>query len=317
MRCRFCGAAGDPDAVFCVRCGGPMASETGRWSGRKPILIIGALVLLVVVIGAAAWGYYYKFILPDGVAAVVNGEVIRISELEAELSRIGSGREGNGATCRGDEGANSGSLRYRVLNGMITDRIAAQEARRAGMEVTKTELAAALAHVRDASGGDEDTFRKMISDRFGSLQAFERKLTQDLLVRKFLGERVAPAGADEASARAAADRWLRNASKKASVRIAMAEQWSAGGYGCCNGAVATGSEKQPGATPGSIEGKGRAAADAALAFWKDRYGDGPFTARTTDFGCHIQVDILRGGEVVGSLRYQDGSVARIPNGPRE
>jgi hypothetical protein len=35
------------------------------------------------------------------------------------------------------------------------------------------------------------------------------------------------------------------------------------------------------------------------------------TARTTDFGCHIQVDIVKENKVALSLRYQDGAISEM------
>ncbi len=49
-------------------------------------------------------------------------------------------------------------------------------------------------------------------------------------------------------------------------------------------------------------------ADAGLAYWREHYGKGEVTARVSDFGCHMQVDIIRDGRVVKSLQYQNGRI---------
>jgi hypothetical protein len=49
-------------------------------------------------------------------------------------------------------------------------------------------------------------------------------------------------------------------------------------------------------------------ADAGLAYWQEHYGGGEVTARISDFGCHLQVDIIRDGRVVTSLQYQNGRI---------
>ncbi|HWR72889.1 MAG TPA: hypothetical protein VN604_06945, partial [Nitrospirota bacterium] len=94
MQCRNCNASNDADALYCAQCGKPSGGDGERAARKKRRLLLGVLLLVIVMAGAAAAGYY-KFILPDGVAAVVNGEVIRISELNAEFSRTGGALQEN------------------------------------------------------------------------------------------------------------------------------------------------------------------------------------------------------------------------------
>jgi D-Tyr-tRNAtyr deacylase len=49
-------------------------------------------------------------------------------------------------------------------------------------------------------------------------------------------------------------------------------------------------------------------ADAGLAYWREHYGEGEVTAKVGDFGCHMQVDIIRDGRTVKSLQYQNGKI---------
>lgn len=307
MNCRDCGALNDPDAVFCVQCGKSQSGDEGRPARRKRKNVLGVLVLVIVTAVAAAVGYY-KFILPDGVAAVVNGEVIRLSELNAEFSRTAGALREKGTPRPEDDAAARGGRRYQVLNRMITDRLALQEARKAGLDVSEDELSEALAPVRAAY--EKERFNELITARYGSLRAFEQRVRQDLLIRKYIAERVAPAGADPGTARAAVSRWLQDLSRTAAVRIALSEQWSSAGCSCCNKGAArpSGGQGKGGGSPSS----GQSAADAALGYWLERYGGGPYTARARDLGCHIQVDILRGEAVIGSLRYQDGVISETP-----
>lgn len=41
----------------------------------------------------------------------------------------------------------------------------------------------------------------------------------------------------------------------------------------------------------------------AIAYYREKYGDGDVTARTLNYGCHVQIDILKDGKVVKSLSY--------------
>jgi predicted nucleic acid-binding Zn ribbon protein len=304
MQCCNCSASNDADAVYCIQCG-KLTGEEEKTTRRQRKIILGVLLLLIVM-GIAAAAGYYKFILPDGVAAVVNGEVIRLSELNAEVSRIdGALREDGTARTEGDA-AGSGGRRYQVLNRMITDRLALQEARKAGLEVSAGRAFRGACSSRPQY--EKKRFNELVSAQDGSLQAFEQRLSQDLLINKFITKRVVPAGADPGTARAAVDRWLQDLSRTAAVRIALAEQWSAAGCSCCNGGAANQAGRQ--ATAVASPNGSRSAADAALGYWRERHGGGPYTTRVTDLGCHMQIDIMQGNTVVGSLRYQDGVISK-------
>ncbi len=52
-------------------------------------------------------------------------------------------------------------------------------------------------------------------------------------------------------------------------------------------------------------------ADAGLAYWREKYGGGEAGARIIDFGCHVQVDIIRDGKTVKSLQYQNGKITEM------
>jgi hypothetical protein len=56
---------------------------------------------------------------------------------------------------------------------------------------------------------------------------------------------------------------------------------------------------------------GKAAADAGLRYWHAKHGSDAVTARFTDFGCHVQVDIVKNEKIIGSLRYQDGNISEL------
>lgn len=45
---------------------------------------------------------------------------------------------------------------------------------------------------------------------------------------------------------------------------------------------------------------------AGLAFYAQKYGDKDVTVKATDYGCHVQADVLKSGKVVKSLGY-DGA----------
>ncbi|OGW40509.1 MAG: hypothetical protein A2010_08075 [Nitrospirae bacterium GWD2_57_9] len=302
----------DADAQFCSECGRPMEPAPAQGKTRKPYLY--ALLLIPVLVLAGGIGYY-KYVLPQGIAAVVNGEEIMASELDSEVVRTTGSRE-----------AADGRLRYQVLNSLITERLILQEARKAGMSTSGGEISLAVVNARSGSGLDEAGFRERVESQYGSMQAFERALGRRLLVNRFVAERIIPADADPRTARAALDRWLQERSDAASVRVTLAEQWSGAGCGCCAN-KAEASPAPPAASGGcrmaknssAAAGNGTAAAaeasrtgqaaDAGLRYWQEKHGAENVTAKVTDFGCHMQVDIVKDNKTIGSLRYQGGVIS--------
>lgn len=225
MHCPGCTARNDPEAEFCIECGRPFPQTTaGAPFPAKPRKAYLFMIALVPVLALVAGIGYYKFFLPDGVAAFVNNEEIRLSELDEAIARV-----------RGEGSAVSEGLRHQILNQLITERIALQEARKAGISVSREELAVAARDARAASGLNDKSFNQEISSIFGNTRAFEAALERRLLIRKLIAERVAPPGADPVSARRAADQWMRDVTARATVRIALAEQVAGPGCGCCNG----------------------------------------------------------------------------------
>jgi hypothetical protein len=297
MDCPGCRKNNDDDAVFCIECGCPLTDQarTEARSQRKPYWF--TLLFLPVIAIAVAAGYY-KFILPQGVAAEVNGEKIMISELNAAVDRVTrtSGQAGE-------------AVRYQVLDDLITERLLLQESRKAGITVSKDEVAAAMAAARTASGLDEGAFGKVVAARFGSEGAYEENVARNLKINKLLRERIMPRGADPRTARLAVDRWLQGLTRTASVRISLAEQ----GNTCArSGGCAVADSSCSGCGGPGVPARGeqaKAAIAAGLKYWQARHGAGPVTASARDFGCHVQVDIVQNNKIIGSLRYQNGSIS--------
>ena len=305
MHCPDCKQTNDTDALFCTACGRSLEATLQKTVQLQRKAYFIALLFVPVIAIAAGIGYY-KFFLPNGVAAVVNGEEIRLSELDAAVARA-----------QGRQEVASSQIRYQLLNQLITQRIMIQEARKAGILVSKGEIETFATEARASSGNDEATFNRQVVSQYGSLRAFKDALERRLLANKFLAVKVVPPGADQHTAQSAIKRWLDDIAGRAAVRIALAEQGEGPGYGCCNTENGQASQRS------GIRGHGCAAvnkpaasdvgkaADAGLRFWHDKYGPDAVTTRLTDYGCHIQVDIVKNNKIIGSLRYQDGNITEI------
>ncbi len=292
----------DGDAVFCANCGRPLGGRPPETADNRVYLI--ALLFVPIILIAAAIGYY-KFYLPNGIAAEVNGELIRLSELDAAAARM-----------QGWRGAAPADLRYRALKELIAERLVLQEARKAGVAVSKDEIAAAVAEARTASGLDDAAFQQAMKSIYGSEADYEKDLDHRLIINRFIAQKVVAPGTDPKTAYRMVSRWLQDLPGKATVRVALTEQLSGPGFGCCNVQGGQPPAMRGNAGYGCAMGAGGQAAagptkeavDAGLRYWHGKYGPGEVTTRAIDLGRYAQVDIIRDNKIIGTLVYQNGTI---------
>ncbi len=220
IQCAKCRRANDSDAAFCQNCGRPLAGSAAG-SRRRPYLY--ALLLLPVLFAAAAIGYY-KFYLPDGVVAVVNGETISRAELDAAVKA-----GGHGANVPEER---LGRVRYEALADLIDQRIACQEARKAGITVPPAELEEEIERLRTASGLDEEAFLGAMAEEYGSVKAFRKSVERRLAAGKFIEQRVIAGVSSPSLADSRLRDWMERELQRASVRIALAEELPGPPCGC-------------------------------------------------------------------------------------
>ena len=308
MNCGKCDTINDGDAVFCANCGNALnaLAEGPRKTWRSYWY---ALLLIPVLIAAAGMGYY-KFMLPNGVAAVVNGEEITIAELDAVMQSVRSGKD--------VPEEELGRMRYSALSDLITERIACQEARKAGVRVSSDELDDAIARMRSAAGLDEKNFDAQVNALYGGRDNFRKGMERRLIIRKFIDERIAAGITDPTIAGFRVNQWLQGISSTATVRVSLEEQMQRSPGRACCGRTGTGSAKhgcdpKAGAPAGGKQPSSRitAARNAATGYWSQMHGSGPVETKVTDFGCHIQVDIMGNNRIARSLRYQNGTITEM------
>lgn len=141
-----------------------------RWSR-----CLGCLLLLL------PWCVNAGAKIIDGIAAVVNDDVILQSELlqlvepyRQEYAAQYSGRQLNDkirATARA------------LLDAVIEKRLLLQEATRLGVEIEGSRLDEAVKQIRDRFDSDEE-FRKALAEQGETMATFRRKHEEDLLARK-------------------------------------------------------------------------------------------------------------------------------------
>jgi hypothetical protein len=302
MNCGKCNTINDGDAVFCTNCGNALNSLAE--ANRKTWKSYWYTLLLIPVLLAAAGMGYYNFILPHGVAAVVNGEEITMTELNSALRPAGKDVPEEAI----------GRMRSAALSNLITERIACQEAHKAGVRITSEELNNAITRMRFAAGMDEKSFDAQVNSIYGSRVNFQKVMQRRLMIQKFLDEKITAGITDPTIAEFRVNQWLQGISSKAAVRVSLGEQiQSSAGCACCGG-DGTGPAKR-GCNPktGSKQPASQttAARDAAMAYWSKEHRGGPVETKITDFGCHIQVDIVENNKIAKSLRYQNGTITEM------
>jgi predicted nucleic acid-binding Zn ribbon protein len=223
VHCPDCNTANDPDACYCSECGRTLSNDAKLPSTRTARTYFFALLLIPVVALAIGLGYY-KFILPEGIAAVVNGEEIKRSELDDAVARTRA-RNGEKNFTGNQPAEYVRRLRYEVLGWLITERLVLQEARKAGINASPGDVASAVSRARTSSGEDKNGLHALVM-QFGSIPSFEEAVRCELIIKRLIAGHAVPQGGD------AVNTWLRDLSERASVRITLSEQWSGAGCGC-------------------------------------------------------------------------------------
>ena len=315
-RCGRCGKGlSDGDDVFCSICQG----DIGHKPKRRSWPAVAALALLLLF-GAAFlyaekndWEFSRDALLGRP-AAVVNGEPISRSEARARLNvgRLMLEKEYGKGLFAGDQGrALLGRLEYDLIEKMVDERLVAQEASRMNIRVDDDRVQQEIEKIgREIYGNLENLQASLKED--GISREYLMNHIRNLLLRQEVKKAKSPPETDPDGYFAA---WLEQNRRIAKVTLNQTiapSQASAQGRGACCGSGAGGSaggcgtKQGSGATDPELESKAGAAALAE--YRKNNPAEKEVEARVTDYGCHIQVDIEKGGRTIRSYSYQDGSV---------
>jgi peptidyl-prolyl cis-trans isomerase D len=161
-----------------------MLKQLGRLERTRSIIIIGFAVLMAVsLIVFYAPGRNSSNVEPSQnteVIAKVNGEeitVAQVAQLKENYTQMFGGR-----ISLAQLGGNK-----RFLDGLIRDRVVAQEAARLGLAASDAEVADKIRkQFSDASGQfvGLDRYKESVSARYGSLELFERNVRDEIALEK-------------------------------------------------------------------------------------------------------------------------------------
>ena len=248
-------------------------------------------------------------------AAVINGESITRTDLKARVRTIQAivERQHGKDIFSGERGrALLANLKEEVLNGMLEEKLMYQEARKLGIQITDEQLKERLDRITQEVFGTWEKFQARLQEEGMSKEDLQNNL-RSLLILEALKKAKAQQGADPDVSFSA---WLIQAKQKAELVIYDS---NIGGMtlpstaGCCGPAGPSGGSGGQQGTSRSIDPKTEKEAQRAglEAFQKANPSEKGVTAKVTDYGCHIQVDIQKEGRIVKSYSYQGGKVFEI------
>jgi hypothetical protein len=248
-------------------------------------------------------------------AAVINGESISKADLKARVKTIRGivERQHGRDIFTGERGRELlSSLTEEILDGMLVERLMAQEARKLGIQITAEQVQQRLDQVAKENFGTWENFESKLREEGMSKEDLQNNL-RSILLSEALKKAKAQEGADpEVSFNA----WLMRAKQNAKLVIYDSSLGgppvSSGGCCCSPNASPGRFGAQPGPSGPVDSGIEKQAEKAGLeAFQKSNPGEKGITAKVTDYGCHVQVDIQKDGRVVKSYSYQRGKVFEI------
>ncbi len=325
---KICGHCGKENAgkgeVYCSECSSDIRSRN-----RKRLLYSGVAAVIFLLSGAVyllgetnAWEFSWDSLLRRP-AAQINGEQIPWSEARERfrITRLMMEKEYGKELFAGERGsAYLRDLERDILERMIAERLVAQEARRMNIKIADDQVLQEMQNIGREIYGNWENFQASLRED-GISEEYLSAHVRNLLLRQEVKKTKTPAGADPDEYFGA---WLAQDRRGAKItlnkNVSLSQVSSQGQGSCCGsgrlaGAGGCGGRggggcggKQAAAGPLDPQLKSEASAAALAAYRKTNPAEKDVAAQVTDYGCHVQVDIEKGGRVVRSYSYQDGNV---------
>jgi len=265
--------------------------------------------------GVRSWDLSLDVILRRP-AVVINGEKISRADLKARL-RIIRGileRQYGRDLFAGDRGrALLINLENEVLEGMLEEKLVAQEAKKLGIQISDEQVRQEVEQVTREIFGTREKFQERLREDGMSREDLQNNIRHLLLLEAIRRAKAQKGSDPETSFNA----WLLQARRNAQVVIYYRRSGersaslfaddccTLGGSGGCSG------KQSLGGRPVDPDTESQAKKIALEAYRKTNRSEQAVIARVTDYGCHVQVDIHREGKIEKSYTYQGGRVFEI------
>jgi hypothetical protein len=301
-KCPSCNGDNEKGTRFCVGCGNPLPGRKGRFRIRH--LLFGGLSLVIIagVLFLGVGGTESKL------AGRVNGEGITREEFSRRVDRAKrfyESRYGQGLF-EGQPGKeNLNRLKTDTLDEMVQEKILLQEARNAGYTFAPSEeIEKQVDAIKQKYRLSEADLPKMTG---GNIEDLKEELRIGWIISQFVEKTVTKG--DQKNGELLFGQWLAKTKTKAKIEtyeklepVVQAKASCCGTGGGCGG----GGKAQP--LDSKIEQEAKA---KGLEYYEKKTLKKGAGAQVTNFGCHIQVDIIQDGKVVASLTYNNGEIQEI------
>ncbi|MFH1006035.1 MAG: SurA N-terminal domain-containing protein [Candidatus Latescibacterota bacterium] len=333
--CHGCGARAEGGRE-CSLCG---MAERGALSKsvRVGLLLGGALL----VVGLSVLGFvsvqrsktstanpvrtYQPQVVDDptsSVAAKIDGETILRETFSRLLDQAKAPyqRKYGAEVFEGAKGqAMLGPLAQSTMDRLINRRLLLRAALRAGTpEVSEAELVIEMEKFRQKNGLSEQELEDRLRLDGRTPSDFMGDLREQVWIQRFVEAEIVGDGRDKEEQQALFSRWFSNLKTTTDITIFLSEaRPTSASAGCGGGGGGCGGSKNCSGSCGSgvtqpldprIEAEAK---EKGLAFYQAKGRPGQVVAKVSNYGCHIQVDILAGEEIVQSLTYSGGQIFEI------
>ncbi len=298
--CSSCGGENERKSRFCVHCGNLLPRER-RFFFRNRYVLFGSIGLIVA--GGAL--YFLMGGLESKLVGKVNGEGITRKEFSKRLERAKKFYElryGQSLFQAEEATENLNRLKTDILDELTTEKILLQEAKSAGYAFAPDEeIVKQVELVKKKYGlSDADLKEKM----GGSIEDLKEEPRKGWIISQFVEKAVLKG--NQVNPDLLFGQWLTKTKANAKVETyEKLEPVSTAKASCCRSGCG-GGRAQP--LDPKIEKEAKA---KGLEYYEKKTQKKGASARVTNFGCHIQVDIIEDEKVVVSLTYNKGEVQEI------
>ncbi len=303
MSCLFCGQRNEDGSRFCIHCGKSFPREKKVRSVSRYILVGAGLIL------AGLFALFWMHNLDSKEVGKVNGETIGKEEFSKRIDRAKQFYEYRYGqdVFQGESGReNLNRLKSDTLDEMVNEKILLQEARAAGYtSAPEEEIERQLEEIKKKNNLSDADLTKIFG---GGIEDFKADLRKGWVISQFMEKAVLKG--NQADRNQLLSDWFANAKAKSKIETYLKlEPVLTASASCC------------GVSGGGCGGSGRAqpldpkvereAKAKGLEYYEKKTHKKGANAKVTNFGCHIQVDIIEEGKVVVSLTYREGEVQEI------
>lgn len=144
---------------------------------RKKYLI---LLLILASLGSIYYFYYNKnHYTEQDIVAFVNGEPLLLKDLEEKLGVIR-------VNYPPDNDISLTEIKQTLVNRMIVEKLALQDAKRMGLKINKQELNMSIKNIKQ--GHSKDEFEQILMSQFIDYEDWLEQLKKTLLIEKFFSK---------------------------------------------------------------------------------------------------------------------------------